>query len=512
MLDRIEIAPGQFSGHADARAMHDKDVSGSQASQGVIMEEKRTVSVPLLIFALMLAEITCSLESSMIFVALSPLYAIYGDPISVGWLVTAFTLSAGASAAIGGRLGDLYGRRRMLIIMLAIGFVGSLMSAVSDNLTIVIAGRVLQGATMAILPLCFGLLREHLASRQLAFGVSLLGATYSITVGLGTMIGGLIIDHFSWHAIFIASAATAAAALVATLVFVPPSPPDPNRKQLDVVGGILFAPAVAAIFLGLTEGARNGWFGLAGLSILVGLILLAVWIRHELRHPNPLIELRLLGTREVAMANLAILFMAIGPMMSSAAILPLLQQPLWAGVGFALTATAAGAIKLGGSVSSSLSILAAGGLAKWINVRTILLCGALLNLVAWSALTMFIDDLWIVTALLIFLVMPGSGIIFALIPHVIINAVPPERTSEATGICQVVRSLGVAVGAQTVAMCLSTSLVSQGGTARFPTEDAYILLYGVIATCSALAVLMLLFLPTRNRETPAEESSQASPD
>ena len=452
--------------------------------------------LPLMLGALMLAEITCSLESSMIYVALSPLYAVYGDPIRVGWLLTAFTLTAGASAAIGGRLGDIYGRRRMLIVMLAIGLVGSLLSALSEDLTLVIVGRALQGATMAILPLCFGILREHVEPRRIAFGVSLLGATYSVTTGIGTLAGGLIIDAFAWHGIFYASAAAAAIALVAVLAFVPPSPRRAVSQKLDIVGGILFAPGVAAIFLGLS-GAATGAGDLALPAIAVGALLLAWWVHHELRHSNPLIELRLLRKREVALANVAIFFMAVGPMLSSPAILPLLQQPAWTGVGFALAATAAGAVKFAGAISGSSSILIAGALAKWVDTRSLLLFGACTNVIGWSLLAWWLDSLWLVAGILIFLAMPGSAIIFAMVPHVIIQAAPPDRTSEATGISQVVRSLGLAVGAQTVAMCLATELVERGDGARFPAESAYSLLYMVIAGCALLTALTLLLIPRR---------------
>jgi MFS family permease len=439
----------------------------------------------------------------MIYVALSPLYAVYGDPIRVGWLITAFTLTAGASAAIGGRLGDLYGRRRMLIVMLAIGFAGSMLSALSEDLVIVIIGRALQGVTMAILPLCFGILREHLEPRQIAFGVSLLGATYSITTGIGTLVGGLIVDIFAWHGIFFVSAGTAALALVATLLFVPPSPSPPAaRQKLDVVGGILLAPGVAAVFLGLTEAARSGGGPMAVPALVAGLLLLGAWVRHELRHPFPLIELRLLRNRRVALANLAIFLMSAGPMLSAAAILPLLQQPAWTGVGFAWAATAAGAAKFAGAVTGSSSILAAGALAKWLETRTLLLVGALANIVGWSLLAVSMDQLWVVVGVLVFLVMPGNAVIFGMVPHVIIQAAPPERTSEATGISQVVRSLGLAVGAQVIAMCLASELVGRGD-ARFPAASAYALLYAVFAGCALLSLTMLLMIPTRKARAAA---------
>lgn len=99
--------------------------------------------------ALVLAELTCALESNMIMVALSKLYELYGDPVHVGWLITAFSLASAASATLCSRLGDIFGRRRVLLIMLGVACVGSVISATSHDLNIIILGRVLQGASMA---------------------------------------------------------------------------------------------------------------------------------------------------------------------------------------------------------------------------------------------------------------------------------------------------------------------------------------------------------------------------
>lgn len=104
------------------------------------------------------AELTCSLESNMIYVILSPLYEEYGDPVLVNWMLTAFMLTSFGAAAIVGRLGDVFGRRRMMMVMLVVAAFGSMLSALSNDLIIVIVGRAFQGATMGILPLCYGVL------------------------------------------------------------------------------------------------------------------------------------------------------------------------------------------------------------------------------------------------------------------------------------------------------------------------------------------------------------------
>ena len=175
----------------------------------------------LMMIALVLAELTCSLESGMLYVALSDLYRDYGDPISVGWLLTAFTLTSAASAAVAGRLGDLFGRRRILLFMLALAFFGSALSAMTNNLAIIIVGRAIQGVSMAVLPLSFGVLCEIIAKRDMGLAISAIGATYAVGGGLGVIIGGVIVDKFDWHGIFIVSAGLALVSIVMVLLLVP---------------------------------------------------------------------------------------------------------------------------------------------------------------------------------------------------------------------------------------------------------------------------------------------------
>jgi len=147
---------------------------------------------------------------------------------------------------------------------------------------------------MAILPLCVGLVREHWPRERVPVAIGVLTATYSIGAGIGFIIGGV----FFWF-----SAALALLTLVLAVWLVPASPRATRTGRTDVVGGVMFVPAVGVV--GLTQAASWGWasartWGLIG----AGVLLLFAWARHELRLSDPLIDVRLLGTRQIALANL----------------------------------------------------------------------------------------------------------------------------------------------------------------------------------------------------------------
>lgn len=446
-------------------------------------------SAAVLICALMVAEINCSLESNMIFAALSGLYATYGDPVKVNWLITGFTLAAASSAAIGGRLGDIFGRRRVLLVMLALSISGSLLSATTDVFEIVVVGRVLQGMTMAILPLCFGLLRENLAVKDVGVGVGLLGSVYALTVGIGTVLGGIIVDNFNWQAIFLASALTGLLAFLATLRFVPPSKSPTSTAPLDLIGGILFAPAIAAIIYGISTGGQQaGGIGL----LLGGVMTLIVWARYELRHSHPLLDLRLLHRREMLLVCLAMLLTATGPMMMLIVLLPLLQQPAWTGIGFELPAALAGMLKLPGNIVAAAAIVCGGLLAKRIGLRAVLLISMGVTAAGWIALALSHDVLWVVVVIMSLALSPGVSVVTAMAPQMVIANTPGQRVGEATGMLQVFRALGQALSGQVLGYCLATSFVTNPDDGNhFPTEAAFVTSFVVIAVLAAVVFALV---------------------
>jgi len=448
-----------------------------------------------LLIALVVAEMTCSLESGMIYAALSALYKQYGDPIGVGWLLTAFTLTSAASAAVAGRLGDLFGRRRVMLVMLGLALAGSMLSALTKSLPLVAVGRAIQGVSMAILPLGFGILRETLPPKNLGFGISVIGSTYTVGGGLGVVFGGIIVDHFNWQAIFIVSALLAFASLVLVLAFVPKSARPPAQGGIDWIGALLFAPAVAMVLYGLSEGLGRSWTISLVVILIGGLCLFAFWLIHELRHANPLIDVRQLGRREVGFANLAFAAISMGPLLGPVLLLPLLQQPVWTGIGFGVSATLAGFIKLPANGAATIGALVCGALTRRVNVRSIMIVAAVGSALGWFGIVMNHHDFWVVVLLITVLIVPTGSILLVMTPQVIIQAVPDERTSEATGLSQVVRAFSKAIGTQVIALSFASAMVSAPGGGAYPAQSAYVLAFMICGGLSVVCLGFILLLP-----------------
>ena len=200
-------------------------------------------SWPAILIVLVIAEITSAFEVGMMYGALATLMREFRDPVGTGWLITAFLLVGAVSAALCSRLGDLYGRKRLVLLMLACATAGSLIAAFATTLPWLIAGRAVQGLSAALLPLCIGLVREHLPAARVPVGIGWLAAMASFSAGAGILLGGWLVDHVGWRWIFWFSAGHASIALVCVALVLPASARQAATGKLDVLGGVLFAPA-----------------------------------------------------------------------------------------------------------------------------------------------------------------------------------------------------------------------------------------------------------------------------
>lgn len=456
-------------------------------------DERRSLAT---ITALMATDFIGSLEVSMIFGALPTVNRLYGDPGTVGWLITGFVLVQAAAAAIGGRLGDLYGRRRVLEIVLLISAAGSLLSALSSHLLWIIAGRCLQGVSGAILPLSFGIIRDAAPPHRAAFGIGLVLGAYAVSGGLGFIVGGWFADLGHWHWIFYVSSVLPSIAALANRWIIPA---DPARQgtagPVDLVGAVGLAAAVAAMLVGITLGRSMGWGSGATLGLIGGgVAAMAWWARYELRRPNPLINLRRLQDRRVLFTTLSFFLIGVGGQQMALITLSLMQQPIWTGIGLGLSGSLAGIAKLPSNAAGVVAGPAGGWIAQRMGGRVTGICGALVLTSAWVALYVLHSSVALVIGCAI-LSTAGLTIMFVATPTVIMEATPAAETGQATGFAYLVRALGMGVGAQVVSLLLASSLVTGPQASSFPSPDAFRLAIGFVAVSSFLALLAAFAVP-----------------
>jgi MFS family permease len=452
-----------------------------------------------LLAILWIAEATSAFEGSMVYAAQRYINQDFGDPALLGLLYSSYLIVGAGAAALVGRMGDIFGRRRLMIIILALGSAGSVMSAFSSGApNMLLAGRMLQGLTGAILPLAVGLVRENMPPNRVPMGIGLMISGASLGTAGGLVIGGLIADNYSWHGIFIASTAFCLASLVGLLAAIPKSPRLPNIDGIDWFSGILFAPGIMLFTWYFSSIAKLGLFHQAGLIALAsGGTLLAYWIWRSLSAAVPLLDVRLFRNRNVLVANLVTALLALSSLQITLIFAMLLQSPIWTGIGLGATATMAGAAKLPSNILSTLG----GPLSGWITGhgggRAAMLCGGLLSTTGW-VLAYFIHDSIFHVILVLCVISFGTTILFTVGPTILASTVPPERTSEVSGMLTVTRGLFSGIGAMMVTGLLATQVLSDtSGKAQYATAGAFQLTILVVIGLSVLATLCAFALPKR---------------
>jgi EmrB/QacA subfamily drug resistance transporter len=414
------------------------------------------------------------------------------DASGVAWTLTGYLVAAAVFTPIMGRLGDMFGKRRLLVLALVAFCAGCVVSALTNQLEIVVAGRVLQGVGGGIFPLCFGIIRDEFPARRVARSIGLMSAIAGIGGGLGLVLGGVLIDNVSYHWIFWLGAIMAAVAVASTWLFIPESPVrTPGR--VDLRGALVLGIGLVMPLLAISQAHIWGWGDARTLVLIVaGLVVLAVWVQLQRRTPEPLADISTLAKPAVLMTNLATLLVGFGMFGSFVLIPQLVEAPASVGYGFGLSASEAGLLMLPGA----LAMLVCGPLSGILGTRfgnkvSLTLGGALAGL--GLALLAVAHDSRLAILLFNVVLSGGVGFAFAAMPNLIVDNVPSAQTGEATGFNALVRSLGASLGTQLMAAVIAGSALA--GTVQ-PIEKGFTIAFWIGAVVAGLAALAAVLVPT----------------
>jgi EmrB/QacA subfamily drug resistance transporter len=405
------------------------------------------------------------------------------------WILTAYLLSASVLTPVAGRLGDMFGKQRTLVVVMVVLALGTVLAGVASSIEVMIAGRVIQGAGGAVFPLAFGIIRDEFPRDRIPHGIALISAIMGIGGGAGIVLAGPIVQHFSYHWLFWFPLIAIVAATAGIVVAVPESPVrTPGR--IDPLGGVLLAGWLVALLVAISEGPAWGWSS-ARTIVLFGLaVALAVaWVWTEARSRAPLVDMQMMRVRPVWMTNLAALLIGYGMYASFVLIPELVEQPKRSGFGFSASVTQAGIFLLPATVGMLASGPVAGRLSSRAGSRLPLQLGAVVSCIAWAMLTVAHDRSWeIYVAMLIMGI--GIGFAFASMANLIVESVPSHQTGIATGMNTIVRSIGGAIGAQASASIIAATL-RHGAF----SERGFTIAFGICAAALAVAVGVALQIP-----------------
>jgi EmrB/QacA subfamily drug resistance transporter len=449
---------------------------------------------------LALGALSYALLQTMVAPALPEIqHELGATPTTATWVLTVYLLSASVATPILGRLGDMFGKERMLVIVLSLFGAGSLIAALSNSLALLIAGRAVQGAGGAVFPLAFGIIRDEFPRDRVATGIGLISATFGIGGGAGLVLSGLIVDNLSYRWIFWFGLVVVVIATIATHLYVPESPVKSPAK-VDIGGAALLSAGLTAFLVAVSEGNRWGW----GSAKIIGLfvaaaVLLVIWVVYEQRVQEPLVDIDLLRLRGVWTTNLTGFLIGFGMFGSFILIPQFVQAPESVGYGFGVGVTGAGLFMLPSAAVMLVAGPLAGGLAGRVGSKVPLLVGTGSAAVSFLVLSLAHDEAWqivVAVGLLGF----GIGLSFASMANLIVDAVPQHQTGEATGMNTIMRTVGGAFGAQ-IAAAIIANHIAAGAT--YASESGFEAAFIMGAVAVAVAFGAATLIPGRARVAEA---------
>jgi EmrB/QacA subfamily drug resistance transporter len=460
-------------------------------AEAPVLRDHRT-----LVATLIVATLAFNLVATMVAPAMPNIQEELGaSTTGVAWVLTAYLLAAAVCTPLVARLGDILGHERVLLATLAIFAVGLLVSAFGQSLSVLVAGRVVQGTVGgAILPLAYALMRERLPADRLSVGVSVLTASMGVGGSAGLVMAGVIVDALSYRWLFLFGLAmTGVAAVLVTRL--PPGVEQRIAARVDWLGAGLLAVALSALLIAIGRVDAWGWTGTRTLALIaLSAVVLVLWALHERVAEQPLVDVRLLRRRGVWVADVSSLLNGCCQFGAFLLVPQFVQAPhVFGGYGFDASVAVAGLTMVPCSLAMLLGGACAAAVHRNIGPRLALCAGFALAGAGFGALLPFHGALWQINAAVAVTGL-GLGLVMATMGTLLLQSVPRSQAGEATSITVIARTVGGALGSQVAAAILASHLVLGSST---PSERGYEAGFALCMGVALLGVAITTFAPGR---------------
>jgi MFS family permease len=433
------------------------------------------------------------------------------------WLLSAYIIAAAVMTPIGGKLSDIYGKKKILLIVMAIYTVGIMAGRFATEFEFMLAARVAQGVGMAMFPIAFGIIREVLPEKKLAIGQTIFSSTFSGGAVVGLVGGAAIIQNFGWQATFLAILPVSIALWLIIARFVRVQSPAAaievrggnsnelsNDRTIDIKGTLALAATIISFLAGITflesSSAGTGGYQVAGLFAASG-VSLAAFIIIEKRVHSPLLDFKLMTSKSFLPPTiiLMLVFMSIFMVYLTIPVLVRSPEPL----GFGGDAVAVASVQLPFMVVLLIGTIMSGFILNRVKNTKLTLIGTVISAIGFFILFMFHSTESIVS---IGLTILAAGLSLSITGafNVILLSVPMQVTGIALGMTLLLNLVGMSVGPALAGVFQQMNQGTvQGVPGLFPTENAYNLIFITAALVSLASVAMAYSVVKRKITTPA---------
>ncbi|OBJ99831.1 MFS transporter [Mycolicibacterium conceptionense] len=474
---------------------------------------RRSASGGLLIAVLAAAGISVSLMQTLIIPLIPQLPALLGtSAANASWAITATLLTGAVANPMLGRLGDMYGPKRILVLCATLLFIGSLVAATTTSLIPLVIGRGLQGFGAPVIPLGISVLRTALPAERVGSAMGLMSASLGVGGALGLPLSAVIAEHFNWHALFWCSAFLGLASGILFVLLVPDLEPVSADHRFDPIGALTLGIGLVMLLLPISKGGMWGWGSGTTLGLFAGAaVVFGVFTWWQYRVPAPIVDMRTTLKRPVLLTNLASIAVGFGMFALSLVGPQLLEMPRETGFGLGQSMIATGLWMAPGGLAMMAAAPAAARVVAARGPKIVLVIGSVIIAAGYLAGIVLLGTP-IGVMVLGLIVSFGVGFAFAALPALINAAVPVSETASANSINSLARSLGTSTSSAVMTAVLAQMTINVAGHA-LPSLDGFRVALLIAAAAAAGAALVAMAIPRGPRpiepaEAPAELGSE----
>ena len=460
------------------------------------------------------------------------------------WILTAYLVTGAVTTPIAGKLSDIYGKKKVLLIIMIIYAVGVFIGGFATNIYFLLSIRAIQGIGMSMFPIAFGIIRDQFPREKISIGQGVISSMFAAGAAIGLSIGAFIVQFFGWHATFFTIIPIAISLLIIIWRFVHLDEGESNKYQwsvnqsptenvrsessslqakknssrpdrrIDIKGAISLAAAITSFLLVLTlietssnnintelpsmsSSSSSSSIYQIGAFFAIAIISFMVFVQIERKEKNPLVDLKLVLNKAILPANLIILIVGLSNFMVFQTIPILVRNP--EPLGFGADAISTGSIQLPFALVFLIFGPTSGFIISKLGSLKPIIFGTIIITISFICLLLFHSTEIQVS---INLGLLATGLSFAGVGamNVIILATPGESSGISLGIATLIRIIGSAIGPALAAMYMqmNQSILNINGIIRsFPSDMAFDMIFTTASVIAVVSIILAVLLRGR---------------
>lgn len=429
------------------------------------------------------------------------------SPSNASWVITATLLAGAVFTPISGRLGDMFGKRRILFANLLFLIAGSVICAIFSSLLPEIVGRSLQGAAVGAIPLGISIMRDELPAERVGSAMAIMSATLGVGGAIGLPVAAVIAQNADWHMLFWVAAALGVVCAALVFVFVPESPVR-TPARFDFGGAVGLSIALLALLIAITKGADWGWASASILTLFaIAVVVFLGWVYFELRQRSPLVDVRVSARPRVLFTNLASIAVGFALYGISLTFPQLLMAPEQSGYGFGLSMVDAGLVMAPTGLVMMLLSPVSARLSAARGPKVTLALGSAVIAAGYLVAVVLMNSVWEIMLSAI-IVAGGVGLAYAAMPALIMGAVPITETAAANGLNSLMRSIGTSTSSAVMSVVLAHMTITLGAHV-LPSREGFHTTFFIAMAAALVAIVLTMCIPMRKTADAAAVSPPA---